>query len=115
VFGPLALSAITVESVDRYARAKQREGKLSNNSINKTLNTLSMILDAALDYERIPRNPAKGKKRRLRGEARSRPVVYPEQLLSLLDACAGPYARWLPRSREAASESAGPSLSPGPT
>jgi hypothetical protein len=62
----------TPESVDRYARAKQAEGSLSNNSVNKTLSTLSAILELAVDWERIPRNPAKGKRRRLRGEPRKR-------------------------------------------
>jgi integrase len=86
VFGHLTLSAITKEEVDRYARAKQGEGNLSNNSINKTLNALSTILDQAVDWDRIPLNPAKGKNRRLRGEPRQRLHVEPEQLLTLLGA-----------------------------
>jgi integrase len=90
-FGDYLLAAIDAETVDRYAAAKQREGALSNNSINKTLTRLSQILETALDYEKITRNPAKGKKRRLNGEVRSRPHVEPEQLPSLLAACSGEF------------------------
>lgn len=86
-FGESPLSAITAESIDRYAVAKQREGKLSNNSINSTLECISMILELAVDWERIPANVAKGKKRRLKGEPRRRLHVEPEQLPSLLEAC----------------------------
>ncbi len=35
-FKDFPLSAIRAEDVDRYANAKRREGKLSNNTINKT-------------------------------------------------------------------------------
>ena len=69
------LSEITAEEIDRYAHAKQREGELSNNSINKTITRLSQILELALDYEKIGRNPAKGKKRRLPAETRARAWV----------------------------------------
>ncbi len=86
------LSQITIEEVDRYAAAKQREGVLSNNSINKTLTRLSQILEDAFEYGKIDKNPARGKRRRLKAEERSRPWVEPEQLLALLDA-ADPYAR----------------------
>jgi len=85
------LSEITAEEIDRYAAAKQREGKLTNNSINKTITRLSQILEVAFDYERIARNPAKGKKRRLPAESRSRPWIEPEQLPSLLEGCSGEF------------------------
>ena len=81
------LTEITAEAIDRYAHAKQREGKLSNNSINKTITRLSQILEVALDYEKINRNPARGKKRRLPGERRQRSWVEPEQLTALLAGC----------------------------
>lgn len=81
------LSEITAEEIDRYANAKRREGRLSNNSINKTLTRLSQILGLALDYEKISRNPARGKKRRLPAERRARSWVEPEQLPLLLDSC----------------------------
>jgi integrase len=59
------LDEITVEDVDRYRQAKVRDGKLGPTSINKTLATLASILEQAVEYGHIPRNPAKGKRRRL--------------------------------------------------
>lgn len=44
---------------------KVREGKLGVTSINKTLTTLAAILEAAVEYELIGRNPARGRRRRL--------------------------------------------------
>jgi integrase len=94
-FADRQLDAITIEDVDRYTLAKVREGNaiadaaakgkpivleytdsrgckhcrharpLSATSINKTLATLAAILDVAEERELIPRNPAKGKRRRL--------------------------------------------------
>lgn len=90
-FADHRLSEITAEEIDRYAHAKQREGELSNNSIKKTITRLSQILELALDYEKIARNPAKGKKRRLPAETRARAWVEPEQLPALLDACGRSY------------------------
>lgn len=86
-FKDFLLSEINAEAIDRYAAWKRTEGKLSNNSVNKTISRLSQILSTALDYEKITRNPASNKKRRLRGERRSRSWVEPEQLMVLLDSC----------------------------
>ncbi len=83
------LSEITAEEIDRYAHAKRREGRLSNNSINKTLTRLSQVLELALDYELIGRNPARSTNRRLPAERRARSWVEPEQLPTLLDSCGG--------------------------
>jgi integrase len=60
------LDAITVEVVDRYRRAKAVEGRLSPSSINKMLTTLAAILEVAVEYGYIDRNPARGRRRRLR-------------------------------------------------
>ena len=79
------LSEITAEEVDRYKLEKQREGKLSNNSVNKTLTRLSQVLEEAVEYGKLDRNPARGKRRRLKGEQRSRPWIEPEQLLAVLE------------------------------
>lgn len=59
------LSQITIAEVDRY-RAKKAKGTLSANSINKTITRLAQILETAVEYELIERNPAKGKRRRLK-------------------------------------------------
>jgi integrase len=64
-FAAKRLDAISVEDVDRYRRAKVGEGRIGATSINKTLATLAAILDLAVEYRHIDRNPAKGKRRRL--------------------------------------------------
>jgi integrase len=64
-FGRMPVDTITIETVDRYRRAKVAEGRLHATSINKTLQTLSAILEVELEYGRIATNPAKGKRRRL--------------------------------------------------
>jgi integrase len=64
-FAARRLHEITVEDVDRYRLAKVRQGKLGSTSINKTLTTLAAILEAAVEYELIDRNPARGRRRRL--------------------------------------------------
>ncbi len=115
-FARFRLSAITIEEVDRYKRAKVAEAErrrkatasgrplrdaagrklrpLSADSINKTLKTLAAVLDQAIEYGRIPSrdghapaNPARGKRRRLKAE-RPRPVHLDgvDQLVAILDA-----------------------------
>jgi len=64
-FAATRLDAITVEDVDRYRLDKVRQGVLGANSTNKTLNTLAAILELAVEYELIGRNPARGRRRRL--------------------------------------------------
>ena len=65
VFASQRLDRITVEDVDRYRLGKVRDGRLGVTSINKTLTTLAAILEAAVEYELIDRNPARGRRRRL--------------------------------------------------
>jgi integrase len=65
VFASRRLNQITVQDVDHYRLAKVREGKLGATSINKTLMTLAAILEDAVEYELIDRNPARGRRRRL--------------------------------------------------
>jgi integrase len=72
-FASRRLDQITVEDVDRYRLGKVREGKLGVTSINKTLATLAAILETAVEYELIDRNPARGRRRRL-------PAVAPRRL-----------------------------------
>src|SRR5439155_15623577 len=64
------LSQITVAEVDRY-RTHKMKGTLSAASINKTITRLAQILEVAVEYGLIERNPARGKRRRLRA---SRPA-----------------------------------------
>jgi len=87
-FAAMHLDQIGPEDVDRYKTAKLREGALGPNQINKSLGLLAMILDAAGDYGHVDpaRNPARGRRRRVKRNAPSRPTVEPEQLPSLLEA-----------------------------
>jgi integrase len=81
------LSRITIQEVDRYRQAKVREGELSAESINKTLTLLSAVLEQAAEYELIDRNPAAGKRRRLRTTKPRRSYLdSAEQIAALLDA-----------------------------
>jgi integrase len=84
-FATMALDQITVAEVDRYVQAKARSG-LSPSSINRTVSILGSILEQAVDYDLIPRNPAKGRRRRLRAPRPHRPYLdSAEQVAALLD------------------------------
>jgi integrase len=108
-FAKHRLSAITVEEVDRYRRSKVRESKalekartdqlalpaserkrlprpLSNGSVNKTIRLLAVILEQAVEYGYLDRNPAKGRKRLLRESKPPRTYLQPEQVAALLTA-----------------------------
>ena len=81
-FAEYRLSEITVEEVDRYRHFKVRERDalraarergepvrrrpLGNEMINKTLTRLGQILEVAVEYGYLERNPARGRRRRLR-------------------------------------------------
>jgi integrase len=86
-FASRRLDQITVEDVDRYRLGKVREGKLNATSINKSLATLAAILEAAVEYELIDRNPARGRRRRLPAVAPRRSWLdRAEHIAALLDA-----------------------------
>lgn len=91
-FARYRLTDITIEEVDRYKSAKLRDAKLAPNAINKTLTRLAQILEVAVEYGHIERNPAKGKRRRVKATEPRRSWVEPEQLPGLIDA-ADPYLR----------------------
>jgi integrase len=80
------LSQITIAEVDRY-RTHKTKGTLSATSINKTITRLAQILEVGVEYGLIDRNPAKGKRRRLKA-AKPAPVWLDsaEQITALLDA-----------------------------
>ena len=79
-FAKHRLSEITVEEVDRYRTEKLREGKLAPAQINKTLKRLSQILEVAEEYDKIARNPARGRRRRAKVTKKQRSWVEPEQV-----------------------------------
>lgn len=83
-FAEVRVDCITVEAVDRYARAKAAEGRLSNGSVNRTLETLCAVLEVAVEYGHTSTNPAKGRRRRLPTSKPERLFLEPEQLEALL-------------------------------
>ena len=110
-FGALRLSEITVQEVDRYRLHKVRQRtkfeqagqeqlarppkgggslprSLSNESINKTIRLLRAILELAVEYGYIDRNPARGRKRFLREAKPSRTYLQAGQVAALLAAAA---------------------------
>lgn len=67
------LSQVTIAEVDRYRNVKVREGRLRARSINMHLALLAQILEVAVEYGSLERNPASGRRRRLKA-TRPRPV-----------------------------------------
>ena len=88
------LSQITIQEVDRYRQIQVRRDQISPSSINKTITRLAQILEVAVEYELIDRNPATGRRRRLK-VARPVPVWLDsaEQIEALLDAASALDAR----------------------
>jgi integrase len=107
-FADFRVSDITVALVDEYRNEKvvERErirtlaeagmpvrGKrgqprvaLSNESINKTLVLLANVLDAAVEYELLPTNPARGRRRRLKAARPTRRFLEADELGEVLAA-----------------------------
>jgi integrase len=83
------LSQITIAEVDRYRQTKVDEQSLSAESINKTITRLGQILEVAVEYELIARNPVRVNPRRRKLKAvKTRPVHLDgvDQIVALLDA-----------------------------
>ena len=91
----MRLDGITFDTVERYIAAKRSEKQpLGASSINKTVILLAAILETAVERELIGRNPAKGKRRRLRERAPVRSYLDAAgQITALLDAA----ANWIGR------------------
>jgi integrase len=97
-FADHRLDELTAEEVDRYRNAKVRERDrrarsatsvrpLSNETINKTLTRLAQILEVAVEYGYIERNPAAGRRRKLKVAKPQRTYLdRAAQILALLDA-----------------------------
>jgi integrase len=84
------LDEITFDQVERYIARKLDEAHpLSPRSINMTVTLLGAILEGAVERELIPRNPARGRGRRVRERAPRRShLETAEQISALLDAAA---------------------------
>jgi integrase len=97
-FARYRLDEITIEVVDQYKRRTAREGKLSPAIVNKTLTRLAQILEDAVEYGHLDRNPARGRRRRLKVDRpRAIYIDTASQIVALLDAASavdgGPRAR----------------------
>jgi integrase len=81
------LSQITVAEVDRYRALKVKQGTISASSINGTITRLAQVLEVAVEYGMIDRNPARGRRRRRKAD-RPAPVWLDsaEHIAALLDA-----------------------------
>jgi integrase len=80
------LDAITAERIDRFTQAKLREGKLGAAQINPLVTTLAAVLEDAVEYDLIARNPAKGRRRKLPTCKPARAFLEPKQVSALLAA-----------------------------
>jgi integrase len=86
-FGEIPIDQITREAVDDFRLEMVRKGKLGATSINKLLFALSAILETAVEYEVITRNPACGRRRRLVAPPPKRPWLdRADHIIALLDA-----------------------------
>jgi len=65
-FKDYRLDTISIADVDRYKAQHVAAGKLAPSTINKTLILLSAILETAEEHELITRNPARGRRRRVK-------------------------------------------------
>lgn len=84
-FEDYALSEISIEVVDKFRAAKLKEGKIAPAQINKCIKRVSQILELAVEWKRIPANPAKGKRRKAKEPKVQRTWVEPEQAIALLE------------------------------
>lgn len=91
-FGELPLTGITIELVDDFRAAKLKEGKLAAAQVNKCIKRVAQVLELAVEYGRIPFNPAKGKRRKAKEPPVKRTWVEPEQALALFEQ-ASPHMR----------------------
>lgn len=108
-FGEMPPSQITPQSIKQYRRRVHQHNEhirlareagrplrdtrtgqllrtLSNDSLNKTLRTLALILDEAEDAGWVTRNVARGRRTREPVERHRRDALEPDELLSLLEA-----------------------------
>lgn len=81
---------IIVEITDKLGRrTKQSARPMSARSVNMTLTLMAAILEGAVERELIPRNPAKGKSRRVREQEPARSYLDTAQHVEALLSAAG--------------------------
>jgi integrase len=91
-FGSLYLRDISVLTVDRYLAGLSKT-KLSHESMDKIRDVLSSILESAVRYELLVKNPVEGLRLpKPKTGKRTKPFITPEQFEALLKLIAEPYA-----------------------
>lgn len=90
-FGDLMLRELTLEPLQGYF-TKLQQSKLSSESIDKIRDVLSAVLRSAVEYGRLPTNPAERIRLKRRRSKLSKPYLTIEQFYLLLEAMAEPYA-----------------------
>jgi integrase len=91
-FGDLCLRDITVLTADRYLSGLAKT-KLSHESMDKVRDVLSSIMDSAVRYELLVKNPVEGiRLPKPRKGKRVKPFMNPEQFQVLLNLMSEPYA-----------------------
>lgn len=91
-FGSLCLRDISVLSADRYLSGLSKS-KLSHESMDKIRDVLSSILESAVRYELLVKNPVEGiRLPKPKLGKRSKPFVTPDQFVAMLNLIAEPYA-----------------------
>lgn len=91
-FGGLCLRDISVLTVDRYLTGLSKT-KLSHESMDKIRDVLSSMLESAVRYELLVKNPVEGiRLPKPRGRKRSKPFITPNQFQAILALMCEPYA-----------------------
>ncbi len=99
-FNELPLDRITFDTVEWYIAAKLAEDDpLSARSINMTVTLLGAILERAVERDLIPRNPARGKGRRVRERAPQRSYLESAEQIAALLGAARELDREAPKNR----------------
>ena len=89
-FKDYRLHAITFDLVERYIAGKLAEDRpLSPRSINMTVTLLGAIFEGAVERELVPRNPARGKGRKVRERAPRRSFLETARQVEALLGAAG--------------------------
>jgi integrase len=89
MFGDLPVAAITVQLVDEFVAAQVAAGAAPR-SVNARLAFLTSVLEAALEYDLIARNPAQGRNRRIKQPTPKRVWIgRVDQIEALVIAAAG--------------------------
>lgn len=87
----IPVSRLSARDVDRYIAVKTAAG-LSPRSVNMTVGLLAQILDTAVEYELLARNPARGRRRRVPAATARRGFLEADQVVALLE----PAGVWRP-------------------